>query len=100
MEIIYTILALIFIEWIFDGLESFFGLNDKENNNSNLKQPEEVETMKKYEHSMQEDKDVRVSKKNSKSEEFEEADSIYDRYGNEHEVDYDGYCEDCDDYHW
>lgn len=30
---------------------------------------------------------------------FEEADSFYDRNGNEHIVDYDGYCEDCDDYH-
>ena len=30
---------------------------------------------------------------------FEEADSYFDRYGNEHIVDYDGYCEECDDYH-
>lgn len=30
---------------------------------------------------------------------FEEADSFYDRDGNEHIVDDDGYCEDCDDYH-
>ena len=31
--------------------------------------------------------------------EFEEADSFYDHNGDEHIVDYDGYCEDCDDYH-
>ena len=31
--------------------------------------------------------------------EFEEADSFFDRDGNEHIVDDDGYCEDCDDYH-
>ena len=30
---------------------------------------------------------------------FEEADSFFDRDGNEHIVDDDGYCEDCDDYH-
>lgn len=32
-------------------------------------------------------------------EPFEEADSYYDRHGNEHLVDDYGYCEDCDDYH-
>lgn len=32
-------------------------------------------------------------------ESFEEADSYYDRDGNEHCVDDYGYCEDCDDYH-
>ena len=32
-------------------------------------------------------------------EEFEEADSFFDRDGNEHIVDDEGYCEDCDDYH-
>ena len=30
---------------------------------------------------------------------FEEADSFFDKDGNEHIVDDDGYCEDCDDYH-
>ena len=30
---------------------------------------------------------------------FEEADSFFDRDGNEHLIDDDGYCEDCDDYH-
>ena len=30
---------------------------------------------------------------------FEEADSYFDEYGDEHLVDDDGYCEDCDDYH-
>lgn len=30
---------------------------------------------------------------------FEEADRVFDRHGNEHIVDDDGYCEDCDDYH-
>ncbi len=30
---------------------------------------------------------------------FEEADSVFDRHGNEHILDDDGYCEDCDDYH-
>ena len=30
---------------------------------------------------------------------FEEADSFLDRHGNEHIVDYEGYCEECDDYH-
>lgn len=33
------------------------------------------------------------------TEEFEEADSFFDSDGNEHIVDDDGYCEDCDDYH-
>lgn len=32
-------------------------------------------------------------------DEFEEADSFFDREGNEHIIDDDGYCEDCDDYH-
>ena len=31
--------------------------------------------------------------------EFEEYDSFIDNEGNEHIVDIDGYCEDCDDYH-
>ena len=35
----------------------------------------------------------------SSSFDFEEADSFFDRDGNEHIVDDDGYCEDCDDYH-
>ena len=30
---------------------------------------------------------------------FEEADSFFDKDGNEHIVDYEGYCEECDDYH-
>lgn len=30
---------------------------------------------------------------------FEPSDSFYDRDGNEHEIDEDGYCEECDDYH-
>ena len=30
---------------------------------------------------------------------FEPSDSFYDKDGNEHEIDEDGYCEDCDDYH-
>lgn len=33
------------------------------------------------------------------NEEFEEAGSFYDRDGNEHIIDDDNYCEDCDDYH-
>ena len=32
-------------------------------------------------------------------ENFEEADSILDSCGNEHLIDDDGYCEECDDYH-
>ena len=32
-------------------------------------------------------------------EAFEEAGSFYDRNGNEHIIDDDNYCEDCDDYH-
>ena len=40
-----------------------------------------------------------TSKNSRRSEEFEEADSIIDRHGNEHLIDDDGYCEDCDDYH-
>ena len=32
-------------------------------------------------------------------EEFEEADGFFDRDGNEHIVDDEGYCEECDDYH-
>ena len=30
---------------------------------------------------------------------FEEADSYYDDHGDEHLIDDDGYCEECDDYH-
>lgn len=30
---------------------------------------------------------------------FEPSDSFYDEDGNEHEIDEDGYCEECDDYH-
>ena len=36
---------------------------------------------------------------NKSGEEFEEAGSFYDREGNEHIIDDDNYCEDCDDYH-
>lgn len=32
-------------------------------------------------------------------EQFEEDGSFYDRHGNEHIVDEDMYCEECDDYH-
>lgn len=42
--------------------------------------------------------DVPKNKKSSRSS-FEEADSFFDRDGNEHIVDDDGYCEDCDDYY-
>lgn len=35
----------------------------------------------------------------SSSFDFEEADSFYDSDGNEHIMDDDGYCEDCDDFH-
>ncbi len=35
----------------------------------------------------------------SSRDDFEEADSIFDRNGNEHLLDDDGYCDDCDDYH-
>ncbi len=34
-----------------------------------------------------------------KTDYFEESDSYFDRHGNEHILDDDGYCEDCDDYH-
>lgn len=40
-----------------------------------------------------------IHRKNSADDSFEEADSFYDRDGNEHIVDDDRYCEDCDDYH-
>lgn len=46
-------------------------------------------------------KHTRYSKSSqSRKKEFEEADSYYDKHGNEHIIDYDGYCEECDDYHW
>lgn len=38
------------------------------------------------------------TKKSSRNS-FEEADSFFDRDGNEHIVDEEGYCEECDDYH-
>ena len=38
------------------------------------------------------------SQKNDR-EEFEEADSVFDKNGNEHIVDDDGYCDDCDEFH-
>ena len=37
--------------------------------------------------------------KKNRFDDFEEADSFYDRHVNEHIVDDEGYCEDCDDYH-
>ena len=39
-------------------------------------------------------------KKGALFDDFEEAGSFYDRYGNEHIVDDDDYCLDCDDYHF
>ena len=33
------------------------------------------------------------------SKDVEDYNSIFDRHGNEHFVDDDGYCDDCDDYH-
>ena len=41
---------------------------------------------------------MQSTKKSSRSS-FEEADSFFDRDGNEHSVDEEGYCEECDDYH-
>ena len=41
---------------------------------------------------------MQSTKKRSGSS-FEEADSFFDRDGNEHIVDEEGYCEECDDYH-
>ena len=43
----------------------------------------------------------KVFKSNRKKsgDEFEEDGSFYDREGNEHIIDDDNYCEDCDDYH-
>ena len=35
----------------------------------------------------------------SNYENFEEVDSVFDSCGNEHLLDEDGYCEECDDYH-
>ena len=35
----------------------------------------------------------------SNYENFEEADSVFDSCENEHLIDEDGYCEECDDYH-
>lgn len=35
----------------------------------------------------------------SRKESFDASDSFFDEDGNEHEVDDDGYCEECDDYH-
>ena len=37
--------------------------------------------------------------KRNMSSTFEESDSYYDRHGDEHLIDEDGYCKDCDDYH-
>jgi hypothetical protein len=41
---------------------------------------------------------MQSTKKSSRSS-FEEADSFFDKDGNEHIVDEEGYCEECDDYH-
>ncbi len=42
----------------------------------------------------------KASLRNDKNRDsFEESDSVYDKRGNEHILDDDGYCEDCDDYH-
>lgn len=38
-------------------------------------------------------------KKKSSVWEFEEVDTFTDKHGNEHAVDYEGYCDECDDYH-
>lgn len=38
-------------------------------------------------------------RRRSEESEFEPSGSYYDKDGNEHEVDDDGYCEECDDYH-
>lgn len=47
------------------------------------------------------DKKKKLHQPNRKSyhEAFEEAGSFYDRNGDEHIIDDDNYCEDCDDYH-
>lgn len=39
------------------------------------------------------------NRRRSEEFEFEPSDSYYDEDGNEHEVDDDGFCEECDDYH-
>ncbi|MBQ5771618.1 MAG: hypothetical protein IIW08_10655 [Clostridia bacterium] len=48
-------------------------------------------------------KDARPSQhvrpKSRSSSSFEPSDSVYDENEDEHEVDDDGYCEECDDYH-
>ena len=47
----------------------------------------------------EEDEFYHMNRRRQFDEEFEEADSFFDRDGNEHIVDDEGYCEDCDDYH-
>lgn len=44
-------------------------------------------------------KDIGGKSNNKSTYSFEEADSFFDKCGNEHIVDDYGYCEDCDDYH-
>ena len=44
-------------------------------------------------------KEHETSDTDSLFEHFEEQDSFFDHHGNEHFVDEDGYCEDCDEYH-
>lgn len=101
MKIIYTILAIVIIELVFEGLSVLLGLNDNSSDNSNPVKQNNIEYGEIYKYSRGEYKDMKPIKHNFEiKEEFEEADSIYDKEGNEHIVDYDGYCEECDDYHW
>ncbi len=51
-------------------------------------------------HDRREEEEIwHMNRRRQIDEEFEEADSFFDRDGNEHIVDDEGYCEDCDDYH-
>lgn len=42
---------------------------------------------------------VNNNQKPKRKSPFEEEDSYFDRHGNEHIVDEDGYCDECNDYH-
>lgn len=109
MKVIFTIIVLIVIEAFFEGLSILLGLNNDDSNSSTTKSSSETRNYygnnnyyKEHwtEFTEHEKHENSIKNRRHSKEEFEEADSYFDKHGNEHIVDYDGYCEDCDDYHW
>ena len=91
MEIVVIVIVFLLI-CIFGGLSSF---DDSGSNEDVTVIITKTSEKPKWPHAAADNKRHR----NKRSSSFEPSDSFVDIFGEEHEVDDDGYCEECDDYH-